>query len=53
MKIKNFCGKCVYIMEEDVYGRGWCAIRDMYTFVKCEEIACEEFITKNFEYNEQ
>lgn len=52
MKPENFCGECVYIMEEDIDGRGWCAIRDMYTFVECGDTACEEFITKKLNSDE-
>lgn len=43
---EKYCGECIYMMDEDTEGRGWCALRDMYTFVDCDDVACLEFADK-------
>lgn len=36
------CGKCVYLIKED--GEPYyCAIKDLYTFRKEEDNACDEY----------
>lgn len=39
------CGKCAYLME-DIYGQGYCAMQDLYTFVNCGDKACNDFTPK-------
>jgi hypothetical protein len=40
------CGECCYLMEEDIHGRGYCAIKDLYTTQHCSDIACTEILKK-------
>jgi hypothetical protein len=39
----HFCGECCYMLDEDVDGQGYCALQDLYTFVMCDQKACDEF----------
>lgn len=46
MSAKNYCGECAYLMEEDIHGHGYCAMKELFTDVCCEDEACEDFTTK-------
>jgi hypothetical protein len=52
MKEEYYCGECCYMMEEDIDGRGWCSIKDIYTFVECDDKTCEDFEPKKEKDNE-
>jgi hypothetical protein len=46
------CGSCAYMMDEDIGGRGWCAMQDMYTFVDCGDEACEYHVERTTPKNQ-
>ncbi len=46
MEEKHYCGECVYMESEDTDGYGYCLLKDLYTFVRCSDPACEVYFTE-------
>lgn len=46
MTDKHYCGDCALLLEEDIHGDGYCAMKDLFTDASCEDAACEDFIPK-------
>lgn len=44
---KKHCGACALMLEENIYGVGYCAMLPLFTDVYCGDEACEEFIPKD------
>jgi hypothetical protein len=40
------------MMEEDIDGKGYCILEDLYYFVRCSDLACQEFEHKKENKNE-
>lgn len=47
MSDKHYCGECALLLEEDIYGDWYCAMKDLFTEAACGDVACEDFIPKN------
>lgn len=53
MSAKNYCGECAYLMEEDINGLGYCAMKELFTEARCGSPACKDFTLKTEIKNEE